>query len=101
MGPPQVCLCQAHTSLTAKRVTHIYYVNLSLQAATRLVEEIEAMFDYEVSSGNVTDRTRDILHKTKDVLNSLITCYEKQKFKVQQLNKVHCSCVCSADLPAD
>lgn len=62
-----------------------------MQAATKLTEELEAIFDTELLSGVLTDKTRGVLHRTRGVLTGLLSAYEKKTQRVQQLDTVHCS----------
>ncbi|KAL3149120.1 hypothetical protein ABBQ32_001959 [Trebouxia sp. C0010 RCD-2024] len=57
------------------------------QAARRLVEDIQATFDFDVSSGSLADTTKEVLQRSTDVLNNLIQSHERTALLAQRLDK--------------
>ena len=66
-------------------------MNFSLQAARRLVKDIETTFECGVPSGVLADTTKEVLHRTRDVLNNLMESHERTALRARQLDRVHSS----------
>ena len=71
-------------------------MNFSLQAARRLVKDIETTFECGVPSDVLADTTKDppppeVLHRTRDVLNNLMESHERTALRARQLDRVHSS----------
>ena len=66
-------------------------MSLSLQAAGRLVKDTETTFDFGLPSGVLADTTKEVLHRTRDVLKDLVESHERTALRARQLDMVHCS----------